>query len=259
MSVLRNSPPLPELRPLQAERNAGFPTIRFQFPPESYQEDHSGNWASATSLGRDKPILHFASGEQESFSFEAKLYARHEGESIEDLLDVLKRAPKRDSTLGRPPRWEFVWGSILHETVIVKSVGNIRFDEIRSDGSIRGASLQIELWNFVPNDVELTSPGTPPPSTFYVITKTNDSWEDLALREYRDPRLGDLLRRRNPSLMFPGATPGKIVKLIPEDQLRLDAIEPYSGPLQRTPDGLALRQQVHESRARSRESVVLIG
>lgn len=255
MSTLFHRPPAPELRPL----DDGFQAIKFQFQPLSLAKNLGGVWSSVSGLNREHPILQFSHGDQQSFTFDARLFAKHQLDSVEDVLRELERSTQRDPQLKRPPRWEFIWGSVIHETVIVESVGNIRYDDIRVDGSVRGVLLSITLQVYRGADVELTQPGAPRPSTFYVHTRTDDQWEDLAEREYGDALLGDLLRRRHPDLPFPGQVPGTIVALPPLETLRDEVVEPTAPPLQRTPDGLKLRRELFEKRGQGRESPHLIG
>lgn len=255
MSYLMSSPPRPTLTPLDGDTSIG--TIEFQFQPGNPQETVGANWASATAMGRQHPILQYSHGEQQTFTFEARLFARDATENIEDKVQALKDSIAPLSSLKRPPRWDFTWGSVIqHETVVVQSIGGIQYDQIRPDGTLRGAILNITLLVYRSVDVELS--GQPLPSTFYGVTKSGDQWEDIALREYGDPIMGDLLRRLNPSLPFPGMDPGKVVKLPPPLTLRDEIIEPNSQPLRRTADSLALRASLFESRSQARESVVLL-
>lgn len=252
MSLIKHAPPYPELRPL----DEGYPTINFQFPPISFTENRAANWASQTGMTRENPILQFSNGEQRSFQFQARIWAHNESVSVEPIIDELKRATERDPDLGRPPRWSFVWGTAVSETVVVRSIGNIRYDELRPDGSLRGALLQIELlvWRFT--DVEFS--GEPTPSTHYVVLRQGDTWEGVALKEYGDPDLGDLLRRRNPATLFPGCKPGTVVELPPRQKLLDEAeLEPDSGPLRRTEEALEERARLFEARSQPRESLVL--
>jgi hypothetical protein len=231
--------------------------IEFQFQPSGMLETAAANWASGTGMTREHPILQYSHGEQRSFQFEARLFAKDFLDNLDDKINALKGAIARDPRLGRPPRWEFTWGSVIpHETVVVKQVGPIKYDDIRPDGTIRGAVFPIVLLVYRMVDVELT--GKPEPSTFYGITRSGDQWEDIALREYGDPLMGDLLRRMHPLIPFPGQNPGVIVALPPAAKLRNEIIEPDSTPLRRTEAGLALRQSMSEKRSHPRESAILL-
>lgn len=254
MSQLINAPPLPVLTPLDGSLNRA--PIEFQFQPLDSSEDVGAAWASATGMNRDHPILQYSHGEQRGFNFSARLFAKDSEHTIDEVLALLKQATERDPELKRPPRFNFSWGSVINETVVVKSVGGIKYDSLRNDGSLRGATLQIQLLVYRFIDVELS--GKPEPSTFYGITKTGDQWEDIALREYGDPLMGELLRRINPAVIFPGQQPGSIVRLPPASKLRGESIEPDSPPMRRTPEGMALRLKMFELRSKSRESTVLL-
>lgn len=252
MSQLKHAPPLPELRPL----DPGFSIIRFQFPPTGFSEERTVNWASATGMTRENPILQFSNGNQRTYTFGARLWAANSDEDIEPIVIELERATERDPNLGRPPRWCFVWGTAVNETVVVQSIGGIRYDDLRHDGSLRGVTLQMTLlvWRFI--DVEIT--GQPLPSTFYAVIKEGDTWESLALREYKDPILGDLLRRQNPEIMFPTDHVGKVVALPPLNTLlESGVLEPDSAPLQRTAESLEVRADLFEKRASRKSSIIL--
>lgn len=250
MSVI--TAPRMRLTPL----DPGFPVIEFEFPPTEFTETFSASWASEPALTRTHPILQFSHGEQNSFSFEAIMFAKHSGESVEGRLQALKSAVVRDEKLKRPPRFQFTWGSAVDETVVVATIGNIRYPDLRPDGSLRSALFAITLLVYRFIDVELT--GKPLPSTFYTTSKVGDQWEDIAQREYGDASLGDLLRRNHPRLPFPGMEAGEIVKLPPRDTLlALGTLEPDSPPLRRTAESLAARRNLFEKRAIPRPSIIL--
>src|SRR3990172_3389398 len=250
------APPLPELRP-HPKANPGVAAIQFQFQPQGPVLNEAASWVSANAQGRDHPILQFARGQQTTITFEAKLFAETITDNIQDKLDALRASSKQLAPFGRPPVWIFVWGSIIHETVVVESVGNIRYDAIRQDGSARGVFFAITLLKYVPYDIQLTDPNAPLGGTFFTRARDGDLWEDVALREYGDPLMGDLLRRRNPDLAEPGDEPVRVLSLPPASTLRLEVIEPVSIPLRRTTAGLALRQSVYESRGATRPSAIV--
>jgi hypothetical protein len=262
LSNIVNQAPPPRLTLLdisiEKQGKAGLPDeIVFQFQPGQLTENMAAAWSSSTGMNRDHPILQYSHGEQNQFSFEARLWAANSDVNIEEQLEALKRATRRDEDLKRPPIWQFTWGTFIDETVVVQSVGNIRYDAIRPDGSLRGVTLAITLLVYRTIDVELVAEDRPT-DTFYVVTKSGDQWENIAQREYGDAMMGDLLRRRNPALPFPGQNPGKIVKLPKSETLRNEPVEPDSPPLRRTKEGLSLRASLYEARSKSRESTIIL-
>lgn len=263
MSQLVHPLPTPELVPLPEDvinSSSVLETIRFQFVPGGYQETAGANWSSSTGLGRQNPILQFANGEQNTISWEVRLWAGDQSRDVSFQINALKLAVTRDPKLKRPPRYNLVWGSIVDEVVVVQSLGTIRYDDPRPDGTVRGASLVINLLVYRTVDISLASEDARSllQDTFFSVAKAGEQWEDVALREYGDPDLGDLLRRRHPAMLFPGQKPGTIVKLPKLANLAVDTLEPNSPPLRRTTAGLRLRQRTFERLSKNRESAVMV-
>lgn len=255
MSQLFIGPPKPSLTPIDKKTSAS--KIVFQFRPLGMQEDRGNFYGSANTHGRENPILQFNHGEQIGWSFNCVLYAERFTDDVQPKLDALKEALKRDPKLKRPPLYSFVWGKIINEVVVVQSLGNIQYTDVRPDGTIRGASLPIKLLKYTQTDLEVTDPNKPPPSTFYVQAKDGDMWEHIAGREYGDPLIGDILRRLNPALPVPGDKPGTTLALLPAERFADVEVEPYSIPLQRTAAGLARRQKFLDMRSVSKTSTII--
>lgn len=262
MSQITNRPPPPRLVLVdKSDRDlgkSGLPSeIEFKFQPTEFTiTGLASSWGSSTGMNRAMPIIQFNHGEQQGFSFGMKMWADHSQVDIQSQLDVLKATVVRDEDLKRPPIWQFIWGQFIDETVVVKTLGDIKVDELRPDGSLRGCNLSIELLVYRTVDVALIAEDRPS-DTFFSLTKQGEQWEDIAQREYNDAGYGDLLRRRNPTIMFPGKTVGKIVKLPKLATLRGQEINPDSVPLRRTADALALRLKVYNSRSKVRYTPVL--
>lgn len=261
MSRITNQPPNPKLVLLDTQARqlgrSGLPTeIQFKYQPTDFTMDVGSAWSSATGQNRPMPILQFSHGEQQGFQFSMVLFALNRDDNIDQQLEMLKKAVEKDEDLKRPPRWQFIWGSFIDETVVVKSIGGIRIGDLRNDGSLRQATLSIQLLVYRSVDVALVAEERPT-DTFYAVTKSGDTWEDIALREYDNPDYGDVLRQRNPSMMFPGKTPGKIVKLPKLENIRDTVIEPTSIPMLRTEAGLKLRRDMYAKRSVSRQSAIL--
>lgn len=258
MSSIKTAVPPPKLTLIDTNISSGLPTeIVFQYAPNTMTENRGAAWAESTGHNRAHPILQYSNGELASYAFEARLFAHNNALNVDDLLNALKLSVERDEELRRPPRWHFTWGTFIDETVVVQSIGGIRYDQVRPDGSIRGCTFSINLLVYRSIDVELVAEDRPS-DTFFAATKSGDQWEDIALREYNDPMLGELLRRRNPGLMFPGAEPGTIVKLPKIETLRNEVIEPDSPPLRRTKEGLALRNKMFAARNKPRSSSIIL-
>lgn len=261
MGNVTNAPPGPRLVLLDTsaaqQGHAGLPTeIQFKYQPQDLTEDVGANWGSSTGMNRADPILQYSHGDQRGFSFTMKLWADHSEVNIDDQITLLKRCVLKDEDLKRPPRFQFIWGTFIDETVVVSSIGGIKYDELRSDGTCRGATLSVRLLIYKSVDVALVAEDRPT-DTFFTTAKSGDTWEHLALREYDDPELGEILRRRNPSIPFPGNEPQRIVTLPKIENIRNEIIEPDSIPLARTEEGLKLRAAMYEKRSVSRETTIL--
>jgi hypothetical protein len=254
-------PPKPKLVLLdnsdrQGDRSSLPDVIEFKFQPTDFTMDIGSAWAASTGMNRALPIIQFSHGEQQGFAFTMRLFGEHNDDDVQAQFDLIKSTCLKDEDLRRPPRWQFVWGQFVDETVVVKTVGGIKVDDLRPDGTLRGATFSIQLLVYRSVDVALVAEDRPS-DTFYSVTKRGDTWEDIALREYDEPAYGDVLRQSNAGLPFPGQTPGKIVKLPKLENIRTVIIEPTSIPLARTAAGLALRRDMYAKRSVSRQSAIL--
>ena len=111
-------------------------TIAFQFPPDQVSESFGGIWASDAGFGRTHPVLQYAGQESGTYRFTAMFYAETEANEILSQIKALKKAAERDSSLNRPPIWQFVWGDFLaDDSVIVESVGEIEYYATRPGSS----------------------------------------------------------------------------------------------------------------------------
>lgn len=230
--------------------------IVFQYEPQNVTESYGSAYSSSTGMNRANPLVQFSNGEQKTITFDARMWASDSTQTIEARIEDLKRAVDPDDDLKRPPRYQFVWGSLIDALVVVQSIGGIRYDRLRPDGTAIGCTLSINLMRVVEWDVELVAEDRVT-DTFYAPTKSDDQWETIAVRQYGDALMGELLRRRNPSIPFPGAAPGTIVKLPRPETLRNEPISPSSPPLERTSEGLALAARVVAARSVPRATPVL--
>lgn len=238
MSFTKNILPVPVLWPMDGVAGllSGFLPIRFQFIPDSFTRNIGSDYAEASSLNRDHPILQFTKGQLESFSFEAKLFSQSVFQEVNTLLALLIRATRRDETLKRPPLWMFIWGSAVQETVVIKSLGGIKYGPLRPDGLIRDVTLSIELARYEPFDVNLTDINKQDTSLLRKVMKAATTWEAVALATYGQAILGAVLSQRQGQ-----ATPvgGQTVALPSKSEMARATLQPKSPPLQRTEDGIA--------------------
>jgi hypothetical protein len=241
--------PLPRLTSVEFREDFDL-DFEFQFVPTSFNVNTGANYAEATTLNRQHPILQWANGRQKTINFEAKLWAHDVGQNIDLRVKQLESTTVRVASLGRPPIFVFTWGREINEFVVVESVGNVTIDELREDGSYRGALFRLTLKKYTFFDLEVTDPSEPESSTFYRTVKDGDLWESLAQREYRDALKGDLIRRLNPGKPF--LDPGDVVALLDRGKVRGVSVQPEAPPLARTPEAIEMREEIFELRNESK-------
>lgn len=250
MSLRKNPPPTPVLVPL----DPGFQRIPFQFIPGNLTYNVSSGYAEATTLNRDNPVLQFTRGAAKTLSMEVRLFPANNTRDVKPLLDALERACIRDNVLGRPPIWVFTWGTVFDIQVVVESIGDVRYDTLRPDGTLGGATLALALKRYESYDLQLTDPDARPKDTFYRQAREGETWEMLAARHYKQPLWGEHLRRLNPGLEMPAL--GSTVLLPDANKLRGIPITPQSIPLARTEAGLAFRRDLFQTRGARRISSI---
>jgi hypothetical protein len=172
-----------------------------QFTPQNVRKTVSGGLVQGGSVGRDFPIVQWVRGELEVITFTARLWAKDSTDlTVSDRLVKLENLVRRASDLKRPPICSFSLGSLATLSVdcLVKSLGGVAYDEVRPDGTLRGASLQITLWRYEEVTLKATDPSVPESMTRIRRSRKGDTYESIALAEYADPGLGVLLRQLTP-------------------------------------------------------------
>lgn len=226
--------------------------LEFQFTPTSFSMDIGADYATATALNRQHPIMQWTKGKQKTITFEAKFYALTTDVNIDDVLTKLEAACSKVERLGRPPILIFTWGRVISEFVVIESLGNIIIDDLRPDGSHQGFLFRIALRRHDFFDLTLTDPDAPPHDSFTKVVRYGDTWESIALREYNEPIKGDLLRRRYPATPF--LSPGQIVILPDRENIRGVKVLPESPPLARTDEQIKVREAIFAARGGKRVS-----
>lgn len=197
-----------------------------QFPPEDPTLNLSSTYGQHTTLNRENPIIQFLHGDADTFSFTARYYAMHANDNMPTKqFATLASWRLRDPTLARPPRVAFTLGNIIPfpEAVIV-GLGNISYSEPKQDGDIREVSLRVDLLRYTKYSL-LT---TPEPETRYHRARTGDYFELLGWQEYRDPMLGDIIRRDHPDKTE--LTEGDVVRLPSYGAVKGSIVKPASIP-----------------------------
>lgn len=235
-----------------------------QFQAEGLTENVSARLTETQSVGLQQPVIHWQSGETQTLSFRARIFrtspitglafdaiynpvgTAFEGAtnvgplvgngSVRNQIENLKKLSQKNINIGRQERFLFTYGTDLEFEVFIQSVGGITYDDIRSDGTIRGASFEIKLIKIRPENnqqqagvslsstiktvagvitgiasggfSDITSPFRSrlvniPGSSLHTIDKVlrakqGDTYEKIAAKEYGNPLLGDVLRRAQP-------------------------------------------------------------
>jgi hypothetical protein len=183
-----------------------------QFMAEEYREDVTTTWAAISIPKRAAPVDQWIRGDTRSATFNAKLFDTTGQGNLDAAIALLERATQQDLTLGRPPLFRFVWGSLSYDCV-VESLGDVRYDEVWNDGRIKGVVFTIRLRRQLdPLVVQATDPSKPPHLSLYKPALDGDTYEAMAARQYGDPDLGVYLRQ-DAKLVQP--QPGAIVHLPP--------------------------------------------
>lgn len=193
------------------------------FPPVDLIENVSATWVEQSTLGLSQPILQFVGGTADTFSFQARVWAKHQGilgtgllrDDVDEKVAEIKAAARAHPDLGRPEVFLFAIASVglarsigtllgikapepqIAVQVVVRSVGGIRYDRFRGDGSMRGAIFSMDLVRYEPYDAEALVT-TQEAESLVTPARTGESYEHIAARVHGDPTLGEALRRRNP-------------------------------------------------------------
>ena len=230
-----------------------------QFAPIGPIEEVGSVYAERTSLNRQNAILQYLYGSTPTYSFTARFYAMHSGDTApQDKIALLKSWTQRWAHIGRPPRVALVVGNQvpLDEAVIDGPISIAYVDDALPEGGpslggavgaitgliggalpetggaaaggVRGADCSITLRKYT--KYEITD--KPEPSTRYHRAKTGDYYELLAWREYSSPLLGDVIRKEHPDKQT--LTEGDVVKLPSLGAIRGEIVKPTSIALQKS-------------------------
>ena len=256
--------------------DTGYEDLQFkgQFPAENYAErGGNANLGEATTLNKSEPNYQWLYGDGEIVSFRARLFALNSFKNIKQQIETLKSFKKRKSDLKRPPKFLFTYGTEIQFTCFIRQI-DYEYDELRNDGSIRGAIITISL-----QKLDDTLIGTEAASTslasqvkfaagvigsaagilsqvkskinipFFsvhtldktIIAKDGDTFESIAQRQYGNALLGDLLRNTQPDKV--NLKTGDSVILLDPIEINEISVTPRSIPLKATPENSALRNE----------------
>lgn len=239
--------------------------LQGQFVAENVVENVGGTYAERWALSRQHSILQFVHGNSDTVTFQGRFFMTSELLVVINdpkvKIQTLKKWVRRDQKLGRPPILSF-WIGDAHLSLtecILEQVSNITYAPPSASGLLRDVSFTINLRQWWPYDISL---GTEPPETRYHPAKRRDYYEMLALREYANPMLGDVIRKRHPDKTI--VRVGDLIKLPSKAAIETARITQTSEPL-RTAFGPSLtaqkvrRLEMLETRGGARTSHVLLG
>jgi len=247
-------------------------TVEGQYRPSNLVENVSGVWAETSTLGLQQPVLQFMRGNLDVITFDAKVFAKHNGvlgtglnsDNIKDLVDTIRELPRADEALGRPHVYTFTWSEEFQQDVVIQSVGGIRYDHARPEylfgskpSSLRGVLFRIRMARYVEYDVGALVGAS---ESLVIYAKQGDTFEVIAQRLYGDAKLGEVIRRRNPDLEIDGIPQGERIHIIPKAKARRELVlKRQSLALRRRTAQTALFDAVLDKRSVSYRSHIVNG
>lgn len=196
-----------------------------QFAPQGIQLGIKNNWAQHTALNRARAIVQYVNSENDTLSFQGMFFAETilDVNLVDERFKLLQSFARRDPDLGRPPIVTFwVGNAFLEQQSVIDSITGVTFDPPSITGDLRKVLFTVNLIQYTEfslGDNEIFE-------TRYHRSREREYMELLAQREYGDPMMGDIIRKRHPEK--PSLTPGAVVKLPSREALRSERVEPKS-------------------------------
>lgn len=260
-------------------QDPGF-TTKFagQHISENMEESIGSVLGDTTTLNKPKPEFQWLHGEAEVFTFTTRLFANNSFKNIKQQVETLKTYARRNADLKRAPRCLFTAGTEVGFTCFVRGI-KIKYDELRSDGSIRGVVLDLTLQKL--EDTVTKDAATSlasqikfaagvvagvaglaatakklkfiPGGSLHTIDRTIEvkqgyTFESIAAMEYGNASLGDILRRTQPEKA--NLKVGDKVELVDATEIRQIPITQQAVALKNTQENLALRETFIDKRNR---------
>ena len=228
--------------------------ITGQFEIEDLTETVGNTYAENWALNRQTPITQYAHGNTRTMSFSATFWLKNPGfygfdygqkEILEpfDRLEALKVWTQRDDDLRRPPILMFWVGdsAVGMDYCVIESLSNIQYIDFEAGtGKPKHIVVTINLREYTPLELEF-SEGTG--DTRYHRAKRRDYYEMLCFKEYKNPMLGDVIRKRHPTKA--NIQTGDVIKLPTASVLRTEKTKPASIPLK---DAFTKKTSVQKTR-----------
>ena len=249
-----------------------------QFLAQNMEESVGAFLGESTSINKARPDFQWIRGEAETFSYTTRLFASNSFRNIKQQVNLLKSFARRDAQLKRAPRFLFSAGTEISFLCFVRGI-RLRYDELRSDGSLRGAIVDIQLQ--VIEDKQVGDAATSlasqikfaagivaggigiaaqvkrlvniPGGSLHTLGRTitakqGQTFESIALAEYGSAIVGDILRRVQPDKA--NLVAGDQVDLVEPAEVIQIPVTPQSIALKNTQENLSLRDLKLEARNR---------
>ena len=207
-----------------------FELFTSQFHPEELRhEGVAGVYAERWALGRTHPVQQFLRSERQSVTFRSRFHATTAVESAEETIEQLKSWTQPDQITNRPPVLEFFVGAgtmtYFENPCVLESLGDLTFHRPTLFGGVRHVEFTVTLREYKEFKIQAEAQR----NTRYARVKQGEYYELLAYREYRNPLLGDPVRKRHPELATLQA--GDVVALPTASKLVRERTELTSIPL----------------------------
>lgn len=256
-----------------------------QFIAQEMEEEIGSFLGENTTVNKGTSNFQWIRGEPDAFSFVSRVFATDGFKNVRQKIELLKSLAKRDPKLKRAPKIRFEAGTEIAFICFIRGI-KFSYDELRSDGSLRGAVVSFELQKLdiatdlpkaasdlakqiklgigvVAGAVGIIDQLKPrkfiPGGSLHTIGRTRkvtqgDTFESIAADEYGDALLGDILRRLQPEIV--NLVPGDEVELVESAEINTIPVTPQSVALKNTTQNLELRQIKLD--ARNRPTVIFV-
>lgn len=186
------------------------------------------NWHHHTALSRSRAVTMFINSEVDRITVPSMFYARDATgvAEVQTKIELLLEWCKPNQAEQRPPVLTFwVGNGFLEKTCVLAGISDIQYGEPTVLGALREVSFVLNLDAYSEFKINETAAY----ETRYHRTRTRDYYEMLCWREYKQPMLGDVIRKRHPAIQQ--VIPGQIIKLPSIEAIRTSKIEPTSTAL----------------------------
>lgn len=202
-------------------------TLKGQYATEFGLEVRN-NWRHHTALSRARAVSQFINCEVDRISLPVLFYALSEidGVTLTNNIEKLIAWSKPTQALNRPAIITFYVGNgFFTRKCVIAGLSDVKFAEPTSTGQLRQVTLTIQLDSYAEFKIDENSSY----ETRYHRARERDYYEMLTWREYKDPLIGDVIRKRHPESAQ--IIPGDIIKLPSIEAIQSDIVEPKSTTL----------------------------